>query len=101
MFGRVFIVVLLDGDVASTDAHHTIIAFDRHLFHLGANLVHILLLELDDGHEDAQKLRKRLQVQLVELIYREFIFVFIHILEVFVDNILRLLHLAREFINEN
>ena len=53
MLGRVFVVVLLDGDVASADAHHTIFSFNRHLFDLSANQVHILLLKLDNGHEGA------------------------------------------------
>ena len=53
LFGRVFVVVLLDGDIASADAYHTILTFNRHLFSLSANQVHILLLKLDNGHEGA------------------------------------------------
>lgn len=53
---RVFVVVLGDGDIASTHTNHAVSTDSGNLLGFATKEVRILLLKLDDRHEATNKL---------------------------------------------
>ena len=85
----------MNGDIATPDAHHAVLATHGHLLGLSSDHVGVFLLKFDDRHKGAQQLRNGGSVQAGELINRELFSSLLILAEVIVDDSLGLFHLMR------